>query len=59
VRCVAAPVLNAPAPVAISVSGPTERVTTERVPQIAVLLQEIASQLSIALRDEVNEPSPI
>ena len=59
VRCVAAPVLNAPAPVAISVSGPTERVTTERVPQIAPLLQEIAGQLSIALRDEVAEPGPI
>lgn len=34
-RCVAVPVLSAPFPLAVSVSGPTTRVVRERVPEIA------------------------
>lgn len=34
-RCVAVPVPSAPFPLAVSVSGPTSRVTSDRVPEIA------------------------
>lgn len=34
-RCVAVPVPAAPFPLAVSVSGPTSRVTRDRVPEIA------------------------
>jgi DNA-binding IclR family transcriptional regulator len=51
VRCVAVAVVDhTGAPVAaISVSGPTARVTRERVPEIAALAQPTAGELSAAL----------
>ncbi len=45
VRCVAVPVERALAGVAISVSGPSVRVTPERVRQIAPELQRVAAEL--------------
>ncbi len=53
VRCVAVPVRDAPAPLAISVSGPSERVTADRVAEIAPVLQRTAGLLAAALRDDV------
>jgi IclR family transcriptional regulator, acetate operon repressor len=46
VRCVAVPVEVAQLRVAISVSGPTARVTDERVAEIAPALQRVASRLA-------------
>jgi len=46
VRCVAVPLLSTPARVAISVSGPSARVTAARVPQIAPILQRAAKALT-------------
>lgn len=40
-RCVAVPVPGAPFPLAVSVSGPTSRVTADRVPQIAAELARV------------------
>lgn len=48
VRCVAAPVYNSASRVfaAISVTGPKERVTLERVPSLAALVVATAGELS-------------
>ncbi len=55
VWCVAAPVVGAPAPVAISVSGPSGRVTEERVEEIAPTLCAVAVEVGRVLAG----PSPI
>jgi IclR family acetate operon transcriptional repressor len=52
VRCVAVPVLGAPAQVAISVSGPSGRITAGRVGEIAPVLQRVAAQLAVDLRGD-------
>jgi len=49
VRCVAAPVLGAPAAVAVSVSGPSGRLTHERVEEIGPCLQRVAAQVVVDL----------
>lgn len=49
VRCVAAPVIGAPAAVAISVSGPSGRLTHERVVEIGPCLQRVASRVAMDL----------
>ena len=46
VRCFAVPVPNAPAPTAISVSGPAARVTVESADRIVPLLKRVAKELS-------------
>jgi len=50
VRCVALRVAEAPALVAISVSGPSSRVTIERMGTVLPVLQRVAKQLSADLR---------
>lgn len=50
VRCVALPVLDAPTRVAISVSGPSSRVTIERMGTIVPVLRRVAAELSVTLR---------
>lgn len=50
VRCLAVPVPDAPTLVAISVSGPTARVTPERLGAVLPLLQRVAGELSGQLR---------
>jgi IclR family acetate operon transcriptional repressor len=50
VRCVAVVVPDAPAPVALSVSGPSGRMTTELVTGAAPLLRDAAVRLSRDLR---------
>lgn len=52
VRCVAVPVDGAPGNVAISVSGPSGRLTADRVPGIVPVLQRVAKELGNALRGE-------
>lgn len=52
VRCVAVPVLGAPARVAISVSGPSGRITAGRVGEIAPVLQRVAAQLAVDLQGD-------
>jgi IclR family acetate operon transcriptional repressor len=54
VRCVAVPVIGAPARVAISVSGPSGRITASRVVEIAPLLQEAAARLSSDLSGDLK-----
>lgn len=54
VRCVAAPLLDSPAPIAISVSGPAGRLTSERVDGIGRLLQKAAAELAATLREEAT-----
>jgi IclR family transcriptional regulator, acetate operon repressor len=54
VRCVAAPALDSPAPVAISVSGPAGRLTVERVDGVGRLLQAAAVELAATLRAEAS-----
>lgn len=49
VWCVAAPVRDAPARVAISISGPSGRITPERLGDIAPTLRRAADRLSEAL----------
>lgn len=49
VRCIAVPVPGAPTSVAISVSGPSSRVTDAATEKIVPLLQEVARELSTAL----------
>ncbi len=49
VRCVAIAVPDAPAPIAISVSGPTARMTTDIVATAAPLLVEAGRRLSVDL----------
>jgi IclR family acetate operon transcriptional repressor len=50
VRCVAAPVKGAPARTAISVSGPSGRITAGRVAHIAPVLQRVAERLALDLQ---------
>jgi IclR family acetate operon transcriptional repressor len=45
VRCVAVPVPGAP-PLAVSISGPSSRVTEDRVPEIAAALRDAARRLA-------------
>lgn len=47
-RCVAAPIFNAKgqAMAAISVSGPTSRITTERMAQLSILMKNAAGEIS-------------
>ena len=52
VRCVAVPVDLPQARIAISVSGPTARVTPERVSQVAPLLRRVATRLA------AEQPTP-
>ncbi|NMH97894.1 IclR family transcriptional regulator [Pseudonocardia acidicola] len=52
VRCVAVPLGDAPLPVAISVSGPSGRLTSDRVGDVGRLLLHSASELAAALRAE-------
>jgi len=52
VRCVAVPVLGAPARAAVSVSGPSGRITAGRVVEIAPILQRAAAHLAYDLRGE-------
>jgi IclR family acetate operon transcriptional repressor len=54
VRCVAVPVTDSLAPVAISVSGPSGRLTADRVAEVGALLQRGAADLAAALRDEAS-----
>jgi IclR family acetate operon transcriptional repressor len=52
VRCVAVPVEGAPGNVAISVSGPSGRLTGQRVHEIVPVLQRVAKELGNELRRE-------
>jgi len=49
VRCVALLVPDAPTNVAISVSGPSSRVTIERMGAVLPVMRRVASELSVAL----------
>lgn len=53
VRCVAVPVPGAPALAAVSVSGPSGRITAGRVTEIAPVLQRVAAGLA---RDLLGSP---
>lgn len=52
VWCIAAPIRRAPARVAISVSGPSGRLTEDRAAEVAPILCDIAAQLSDDLDGE-------
>ncbi len=56
VRCIAVAVPDAPTPRAISVSGPTERMTPELVVRSAPALRDIAARLSAALHTTTARP---
>ena len=56
VRCIAVAVPDAPTPLAISVSGPTERMTPELVVRSAPALRDIAARLSAALHTTTARP---
>lgn len=56
VWCVAAPIIAAPARVAISISGPAGRLTPERVSSIAPILTQAAQTLSRELQGETAAP---
>ena len=47
VRCVAVPVRGTPARIALSVSGPSARVTKDRIAEIAPVLQRAAARLAV------------
>ncbi|OXM65749.1 IclR family transcriptional regulator [Amycolatopsis thermalba] len=51
VRCVAVPLTGTPAPAAVSVSGPSGRLTREAVARIAPLVQATAATLSTHLAE--------
>ena len=53
VRCLAVPVEGGPGSIAISVSGPSGRLTEERIPQIVPVLHRIAADLGTELRESV------
>lgn len=57
VRCVAVSVDGAPGNVAISVSGPSSRLTEQRVPEIVPVLHRIAKELGNELRREIVAPT--
>ncbi len=46
VRCVAVPLTGLPFLAAVSVSGPSSRVTMDEVPRIAPQLQAVAAEIS-------------
>ncbi|WP_411122324.1 IclR family transcriptional regulator [Streptomyces sp. x-19] len=52
VRCLAVPVPNSPTSAAISISGPTGRVTEAATDKIIPVLQEVAAELSVALANQ-------
>ena len=52
VRCVAVPILGGPARAAMSVSGPSGRMTASRVVEIAPILQRAAHGLACTLRGD-------
>ncbi|GAU67152.1 putative IclR family transcriptional regulator [Streptomyces sp. NBRC 110611] len=52
VRCLAVPVPNSPTATAISISGPTGRVTDAATEKIVPILQDVAAQLSVALANQ-------
>jgi len=54
VRCVAVPVHGAPTRAAISVSGPSGRITANRVVEIAPILQRAAIRLSADLQGQTR-----
>jgi len=54
VRCVAVPVGGAPARAALSVSGPSGRITAGRVVEIAPVLQRAAERLAEDLRGDLS-----
>jgi IclR family acetate operon transcriptional repressor len=54
VRCVAVPLIGAPALAAISVSGPSGRITTDRVARIAPVLKAAALRLTEDLRGDAS-----
>ena len=53
VRCLAVPVEGGPGSIAISVSGPSGRLTEERIPQIVPVLHRVAVDLGAELRESV------
>lgn len=57
VRCVAIAVPNAPSPIAMSVSGPTARMTTDLVAKAAPLLIDAARRLSVDLDSGAAPPA--
>ncbi|MEU7433884.1 IclR family transcriptional regulator [Streptomyces sioyaensis] len=52
VRCLAVPVPNSPTSAAISISGPTGRVSEAATDRIVPVLQDVAAQLSVALANQ-------
>lgn len=58
VRCVAVPLIGLPFLAAISVSGPSSRVTMDDVPRIAPALQAVAVEISDHYRSIENRPAP-
>ncbi|MEV5482797.1 MULTISPECIES: IclR family transcriptional regulator [Streptomyces] len=52
VRCLAVPVPNSPTSAAISISGPTGRVSEAATDTIVPVLQDVAAQLSVALANQ-------
>jgi len=54
VRCVAVPVAGAPTQAALSISGPSGRITVERVAQIAPILQRVAGGLAADLHGKTT-----
>ncbi len=57
-RCFSVPVPNAPTPTAISVSGPTARVTLESAEHVVPLLKRVASELSVELASKDPRVAP-
>jgi IclR family transcriptional regulator, acetate operon repressor len=49
VRCLAVPVEGGPGLIAVSVSGPSGRLTTERIPQLVPVLHRVAADLGSEL----------
>ena len=54
VRCIAVPVTGAPTQAALSVSGPSGRITVGRIAEIAPILQRIAKGLASDLHGEAS-----
>ncbi|MFD0900303.1 IclR family transcriptional regulator [Actinomadura sediminis] len=54
VRCVAVPLLGAPAPTALSVSGPSGRLTRETVPEVVPIMLDAAARFA----RELGAPAP-
>lgn len=58
VRCVAVPIKGAMSLAAVSVSGPTARITMGRVTQIAPVLQQAADRLARDMCGDIPAPDP-